>query len=125
MDIILQDYLCLTLSLYSSHLVILCTYSPFLNMVLSRVPLFFFSIQACFPSTFSPFPIDFWDHFDCISNSHIKKIPGDPWVAQRFSACLWPKARSWSPGIEAHVRLPTWSLLLPPPLSLPLSLCLS
>ena len=50
---------------------------------------------------------------------------GDPWVAQRFSACLWPRERSWSPGIESHIRLPAWSLLLPPPVSLPLSLSLS
>ena len=26
----------------------------------------------------------------------------DPWVAQRFGACLWPRARSWRPGIESH-----------------------
>ncbi|CAD7690724.1 unnamed protein product [Nyctereutes procyonoides] len=50
---------------------------------------------------------------------------GDPWVAQQFSACLWPRARSWSPGIESHIRLLAWSLLLPPPVSLPLSLSLS
>ena len=57
----------------------------------------------------------------------IKKIHiGDPWVAQRFAACLWPRARSWRPGIESHVRLPgAWSLLLPLPVSLPLSLSLS
>ena len=57
---------------------------------------------------------------------HIK-IPGtgDPWVAQRFGACLWPRAWSWGPGIESHVGLPGWSLLLSPPLSLSLSLCLS
>ena len=30
----------------------------------------------------------------------------DPWVAQRFGACLWPRARSWRPRIESHVRLP-------------------
>ncbi|CAD7683628.1 unnamed protein product [Nyctereutes procyonoides] len=30
----------------------------------------------------------------------------DPWVAQRFGACLWPRARSWRPGIESHVGLP-------------------
>ena len=50
---------------------------------------------------------------------------GDPWVAQRFSVCFWPRARSWSPGIESHVRLPAWacfSLLLC--LCLSLSLCL-
>ena len=44
---------------------------------------------------------------------------GDPWVAQRFSSCLWPRARSWSPGIESNVRLPAWSLLLFLPVSLP------
>ena len=32
----------------------------------------------------------------------------DPWVAQQFSACLWPRARSWRPGIESHVRLPVY-----------------
>ena len=29
----------------------------------------------------------------------------DPWVAQRFSAYLWPRARSWRPGIESHIGL--------------------
>ena len=48
----------------------------------------------------------------------------DPWVAQRFGACLWPGARSWRPGIESHVGLPAWSLLLPLPVSLPLCLSL-
>ena len=47
---------------------------------------------------------------------------GDPWVAQWFGACLWPRARSWSPGIESHVGLPVWNLLLPLPVSLPLSI---
>ena len=54
---------------------------------------------------------------------------GDPCMAQRFGACLWPGARSWSPGIESRVGLPAWSLLLPLllplPVSLPLSLSLS
>ena len=52
---------------------------------------------------------------------------GDPWVAQWFSACLWPRARSWGPGIESHIRLPAWSLPLPLPLpvSPPLSFCVS
>ena len=36
----------------------------------------------------------------------IKTSPRDPWVAQRFGTCLWPRARSWRPGIESHVRLP-------------------
>ena len=39
-------------------------------------------------------------------------------MAQRFSACLWPGALSWSPGIKFHVGLPAWSLLLPLPVSL-------
>ena len=27
-------------------------------------------------------------------------------MAQRFRACLWPRARFWRPGIESHVGLP-------------------
>ena len=50
---------------------------------------------------------------------------GDPWVAQQFSTCLQPRAWSWRPRIESHVRLPEWSLLFPLPVSLPLSLSLS
>ena len=54
---------------------------------------------------------------------------GDPWVAQWFSACLWPRARSWRPGIESHVRLPVhgacFSLYPCLCLSLSLSLCIS
>ena len=44
---------------------------------------------------------------------------GDPWVAQWFSTCLWPGL-----DLESRVRLPAWNLLLPPPVSLPLSLSL-
>ena len=33
------------------------------------------------------------------------KRPRDPWVVPRFGACLWPRARSWRPGIESHVGL--------------------
>ena len=29
------------------------------------------------------------------------------------------------PGIESHIGFPAWSLLLPLPMSLPLSVCLS
>ena len=54
-----------------------------------------------------------------------KILKRDPWVAQWFSVCLWSRARSWGLGIESRVRLPTWGLLLPLPVSLPLSLCLS
>ena len=54
---------------------------------------------------------------------------GDPWVAQRFRACLWPRARSWSPRIESHVGLPVhgacFSLCLCLCLSLSLTLSLS
>ena len=46
---------------------------------------------------------------------------GDPWVAQRFGACLWPRARSWRPGIESHVGLPVHGACF----SLCLCLCLS
>ena len=50
---------------------------------------------------------------------------GDPWVAQRFSAYLWLRAWSWGPGMEHHLRLPRGSLLLPLPVFLPQSVCLS
>ena len=30
-------------------------------------------------------------------------LSGDPWVVQRFGACLWPRARSWRPRIESHI----------------------
>ena len=54
---------------------------------------------------------------------HLKTaISGSPWVAQWFSACLPPRAWSWGPGIESHLGLPAWSLLLPLPVSLPLLL---
>ena len=45
----------------------------------------------------------------------------DPWLS------VFLRLRSWSrgPGIESHIRLPAWSLLLPLPVSLPLSVCLS
>ena len=45
----------------------------------------------------------------------------DPWVAQRFGACLWPRARSWRPGIESHIGLPVHGACF----SLCLCLCLS
>ena len=46
-------------------------------------------------------------------------------VAQQFSVTFSPGVWSWRPWIESHVRLPAWSLLLPLPVSLPLSLCVS
>ena len=45
----------------------------------------------------------------------------DPWVAQRFGACLWPRARSWRPGIESHIGLPVHGACF----SICLCLCLS
>ena len=52
-------------------------------------------------------------------------VEQDAWVAQRLSSCL--RLRSWprGPGIESHIGLPAGSLLLPLPMSLPLSSCLS
>ena len=49
----------------------------------------------------------------------------DTWKVQQLSTCLWPRAWSWSPGIQSHIGVPAWSLFLPLPVSLPLSLCLS
>ena len=58
---------------------------------------------------------------------HSVKRNWDPWVAQWFGACLWPRARSWRPGIESHVGLlvhgACFSLCLCLCLSLSLSLC--
>ena len=53
----------------------------------------------------------------------IFKVPllGDPWVVQRFSTCLWPRARSWRPGMESHVGLLVHGACF----SLCLCLCLS
>ena len=58
-----------------------------------------------------------------LQRTYLRIVSWDPWVAQQFSACLWPRARSWSPGIESRVGLPAWSLLLPLPV-LPFSLSL-
>ena len=46
-------------------------------------------------------------------------------MAQWFSIYLWLRSWSQGPGIESWIRLPTGSLLLPLPRSLPLSLSLS
>ena len=50
--------------------------------------------------------------------SYLKWYHRDAWVAQRLSICLWLRAWSWGPGIESHIGLPAWSLLLPLPVSL-------
>ena len=51
----------------------------------------------------------------------VKTYLGDPWVAQRFGACFWPRAQSWRSGIESHVGLPVHGACF----SLFLCLCLS
>ena len=74
--------------------------------------------------------------YTCLSVEHLKvfvldglvlfkKLCRDAWMAQRLNVGLWLRAWSWSPGIKSHIGLPVWSLLLPLPVSLPLSLCLS
>ena len=42
-----------------------------------------------------------------------------------LSGLVPPSAQGGRPRIESHVRLPAWSLLLPLPVSLFLSLCVS
>lgn len=59
------------------------------------------------------------------SNDSQKLRSWDAWVAQWLSACLWPRAWSWSPRIESHIGLLAWSLILSLPVSLPLSLSVS
>ena len=58
-----------------------------------------------------------------------RKEERDPWVAQRFGACLWPRARSWRPRIESCIGLPVhgtcFSLCLCLCFSLSLSPCFS
>ena len=46
-------------------------------------------------------------------------------VVQQFSSCLGPRVWPRGPGVESHIGLPAWSLLLPLPVSLPLSLYVS
>ena len=63
----------------------------------------------------------------CVILTKLSRKPptGNPWVAQWFGTCLWPRARSWSPGIESRFGLPAWSLLLPLPVFLCFCLSLS
>ena len=46
------------------------------------------------------------------------------WIVQWLSICLWLRVWSWGAGTESCIRLPG-SLILPLPMSLPLSFCLS
>ena len=48
----------------------------------------------------------------------------DAWIAQWLSVCLWLVSWSWGPGIKSYIRLPRGSLLLPLPVSLPVSVSL-
>ena len=52
-----------------------------------------------------------------------------PFLGSPGGAAVWrrlrPRVQSWRPGIESHVGLPAWSLLLPLPVSLPLALSVS
>ena len=66
---------------------------------------------------------------DCDTNHHgdngnFKNYGSSP-GGSGFWCCLRPRAWSWRPGIESHVGLHTWSLLLLLPVSLPLSVCFS
>ena len=66
---------------------------------------------------------------DVVTVENSLKVPeklkkrGDPWVVQWFGACLWPRARSWRPGIESHFGLPVHGACFSLCLCLCLSLC--
>ena len=62
--------------------------------------------------TMETFYCNFWTWGQAWNFSEKEQPLGDPWVAQQFSACLWHRAWSWSPGIESHIGFPAWSLLL-------------
>ena len=51
-------------------------------------------------------------------------IIGVPGWLSGWAICLWLRAWSWGPGIKPCIGVPAESLLLPLPVSLPLSLCL-
>ena len=57
------------------------------------------------------------------SDFSLKDRLWDPWVAQRFGACLWPSAWSWRPGIKSHIGLPVHGACFSLCLCLCLSLC--
>ena len=58
-------------------------------------------------------------------DSHLNiRILGAAPVAQRFGAAFIPGCDPGDPGVESHVGLLAWSLLLPLPVSLPCSLSL-
>ena len=53
----------------------------------------------------------------------LKDLPWDAWVAQGLSICAFSSGHD--PGIESCIGLLMGSLLLPLPMSLPFSLCVS
>ena len=59
-----------------------------------------------------------------ICSKNVKTLTQGTWGAQGLSICLWLRAWSQGPGIESHIGLPTGGLLLPLPVSLPLSVSL-
>ena len=58
-------------------------------------------------------------------DQHLELHHRGTWVAQWLDVCLWLKSWSRVPGIKFRISLPTESLLLPLPMSLPFSLCVS
>ena len=62
-------------------------------------------------------------NFQILTKCEYKLLCRGAWVALLLSLCVWLGLWSWSPEIESHIRHPTRSLLLPRPMSLPLSLC--
>ena len=62
---------------------------------------------------------------DPFPNSSLSKTSGQSWWLSGLAPALGPGRDPGVPRIESHVGLPAWSLLLPLPVSLPLSLCVS
>ena len=58
-----------------------------------------------------------------VSDSLKKGLRGDPWVAQQFSTAFSPGRDPRDLGLSPTWGVPAWSLRLPLPVSLPLSLC--
>ena len=106
---------------YDSAIVLLGTYLKNTKMLVQR--------DACTPMFMAALSTvaKLWKQLKCpLTDEWIKKMwCGDAWVAQQLSVCLSLRVWSWSPRMESHIRIPAWSLLLPLPMSLPFSLCLS
>ena len=59
-----------------------------------------------------------------IPESLLKRCGQGTWVPQWLSICLWLRLWSRGPGTQSRNRIPVGSLLLPLPMSLPLSVSL-